>query len=154
MTFRGCPHEGGLPASIILTVNTGAARQERFYRSECAGPSRRHQWGFAAGKGSVRIRAGGQEELDYRAVSIRAREREWRHAISVRCLYVGAGSHQQVHDLQIVVIRRPMQRRHPIDLRRVHIETLLQERANARPVVLFCRIRQGRTRNPGGRALR
>ena len=142
VTLRRRPHQRRLPAPVVFTVNTSTAGEQRLHRVERARPRGRHQRGFPARKCGVRIRAGCQEPFDQRGVSIRAGQRERRDAIPVRRFHIGARAHQQVRGLQIVLIRRPVQRRHPISLGCVHVDMLMQERADPRSIHLFRRIRQ------------
>ena len=154
VTFRRRPHQGRLSAPGIFTVNIGSAGQQRLHGPGLAHPRGRHQSGFPSGKSGVRVSPGLQEQLDHRAVSIRAGQGERRHAIPVRSFHVGARAHEQFLCFQIVLVRRPVQRRHPIDLRRVHIDALLQQSADPRPIHLFRRIRQQRGRTGAAQAAR
>ena len=81
-------------------------------------------------------------------VAVRAGQRQRRDAVAVRGFHIARRRcSSSSRDLQIVVVGRPVQRRHAIDLRRVHVDALLQQRANRRPIHLFRRIRQRRWRS-------
>ncbi len=133
MSLGRCPHQGGLPAALTRVVS-GAARQERVHGLEISGSRRHHEDGLPALHRGVRIGAGGQQQLHDGAAPVRARHRQRRHAVAVHGVDAGARTHQQRRGLRIIVIRGPVQRGRSVDLRGIHVDTRLEEAADARHV--------------------
>ena len=82
-------------------------------------------------------------------VPVGAGQGKRRHAVVVRGFHVGLGVHEKLRHLEIVAIGRPVQGRHAVGLRLVHVDVLLEQRAQLPPDRTSRRRRQGASRRRG-----
>ena len=64
--------------------------------------------------------------------------------LSVAALAFAPARSSAADGIGIVVVRGPMKRRRAVGLRRIHVDALLQERGDRRPVLAFYGVEQAR----------
>ncbi len=135
MALRGGPHERRLTVCFLLDVDACAFHQQRFHRTRLTCARAGHQHCFAVHGRGVRIGAGRQQTLDHGAVAVRAGKVQRRKAVVVGDCGARAGANQQVGDREIVDMGGPVKRGRAVALWRIHIDALLDERADRRGVL-------------------
>ena len=152
VAFRRRPHERGLVARLLVRVHVRAVRQQRAHRANPAGPRRRHQGRLATRERRVGIDAARQQALDNGGMPVGRGERQRRHAEMVGGGCDSPRAEQQVDGREVALMRRPVQCGRPVRLRRVHVDLLLQQRADRLQVPRLDRLgqRPGATRGGSG----
>ena len=142
MPLRDGPHERGLAAQLLFEVEVGAVSHERFHGGDIAGTGGRHQRRLARRQPEVRIRVGAQKPRDHRCAAIRAGDPQGGRPFIVCGIDRSTRPNQKLGGLEIIPIGRPVQSRRAVTLRRGHVDPLLEQLANRRPVILLRRLDQ------------
>jgi hypothetical protein len=88
--LRDRPHQRRLAVRRLDGIDIGAARNQRFDRTQAAAPGGGHQGGHPGRGGGIGIGAGRQQPLDDLDAAVFARQRERTDAMVVD--RVGAGA--------------------------------------------------------------
>ena len=130
MVFHYRPHQGRLSTHAFLRVHCRPAVEKKFYSVQPARSGGGHEGGFSARIGRVGIRPGAQQCVDHGCISIDATKVKRRHAVARRSIDFCARANQQLSCLQIILTDCPMKGGHTVGLGRVHVDLLLEQRAN------------------------
>jgi hypothetical protein len=109
VAFRGRPHEGRLATFAFSCIHYRSAAQQRFDRFGATCSCARHQRGFAARNGGVRIRSGVQQQIHHRAVCVQASEIQRRDSVTVCSPYVCSGTQEGLSCLHVFAVHGPVQ---------------------------------------------
>ena len=93
-------------------------------------------------RSAIRIGARVQQPGHHRGVAVERGVIKRRDVVAVRGLRVGARGEQQIDELKVVALRSPVERGEAVRGGRIHVDALLQERADCSHVLFPRRIDQ------------